>query len=114
MEFKRNGTQLPQGSEEYFTGTVRMIIVITRSGSVRWRERDVEPARTPRGTGIRWARRSLSRGLWLVQSEGQQKVRSRSRRCDLGPPKELHWARRDPNDCDEHNIAIQEALDGKV
>ena len=117
MELKRNGTQASsKGSDQYFTGSVRIDPLFEAPDPARVRGASVmfEP-----GARSAWHRHPLGQtlivtsGCGWVQSEGQPKVEIRPGDVVWCPPNERHWHGATPTNAMTH-IAIQEALDGKV
>ena len=117
MELKRNGTQASsKGSDQYFTGSVRIDPLFEAPDPARVRGASVmfEP-----GARSAWHRHPLGQtlivtsGCGWVQSEGQPKVEIRPGDVVWCPPNERHWHGATPTNAMTH-IAIQEALDSKV
>jgi len=117
MEIKRNGTQPSgKGPEEYFTGTVRVDPLFESPDPARVRGGSVtfEPgARSAWHTHPLGQTLIVTSGCGWVQSEGQPKVEIRPGDVVWCPPNEKHWHGATPTTA-MTNIAIQEALDGKV
>jgi quercetin dioxygenase-like cupin family protein len=116
MEVKRSGSQPSQkGSEEYFTGSVRIDSPFQGSAPARVGGAIVtfEP-----GARTAWHKHPLGQtlivtsGCGWVQSEGGPKVEIRPGDMVWCPPNEKHWHGATPTTAMTH-IAIVEQLDGK-
>jgi len=117
MEIKQNGSQSSAyGSDEYFTGRVRIDPLFAAPEPSRGRGALVtfEP-----GARSAWHFHPLGQtlivtsGCGWVQSEGGPKVEIRPGDVVWCPPNERHWHGATLTTAMSH-IAIQEALDGKV
>lgn len=117
MEIKRNGSQPSQkGSEEYFTGSVRIDSPFQGGTPARVGGAIVtfEPgARSAWHTHPLGQTLIVTSGCGWVQSEGGPKVEIRTGDVIWCPPGEKHWHGATPTTAMTH-IAIVEALDGKA
>jgi quercetin dioxygenase-like cupin family protein len=117
MELRRNGTQhSSKGSDEYFTGRVRIDPLFEAPAPARTRAASVtfEPgARSAWHTHPLGQTLIVTSGCGWVQSEGKPKLEIRPGDVVWCPPNERHWHGATPTTPITH-IAIQEALDGKV
>ena len=117
MEIKRNGSQAStKGSEDYFTGTVRIDPLFEAPDPARARGASVtfEPgARTAWHTHPLGQRLIVTAGCGWVQCWGGPKREVRAGDVVVCPPREKHWHGGTATTGMSH-IAIQEALDGKV
>ncbi|HEY0321568.1 MAG TPA: cupin domain-containing protein [Pyrinomonadaceae bacterium] len=116
MEVKRSGSQpSAKGSEEYFTGSVRIDTPFQGSAPARVGGAVVtfEPgARTAWHTHPLGQTLIVTSGCGWVQSEGGPKVEIRSGDVVWCPPNEKHWHGATTTTAMTH-IAIVEQLDGK-
>jgi quercetin dioxygenase-like cupin family protein len=117
MEIKRNGSQPSvRGSEDYFTGTVRIDPLFEAPDPARARGASVtfEPrARTAWHTHPLGQTLIVTAGFGRVQRWGGPIEEIRPGDVIWFPPGEKHWHGASPATAMTH-IAIQEALDGKV
>lgn len=117
MEIKKNGTQpSSKGTDEYFTGTVRIDPLFEPPAPARVRGASVtfEPgARTAWHTHPLGQTLIVTSGCGWVQSEGEPKVEIRPGDVVSCPPNQRHWHGATTTTAMTH-IAIQEELDGKV
>ena len=117
MEIRKSGSQPSQkGSEDYFTGSVRIDSPFQGSAPARAGGAIVtfEP-----GARTAWHRHPLGQtlivtsGCGWVQSEGGPKLELRPGDVVWCPPNEKHWHGATTTTAMTH-VAIAEALDGKV
>jgi len=117
MEIRRNGSQAStKGSEDYFTGTVRIDLLFEAPDPARARGASVtfEPgARTAWHTHPLGQTLIVTAGFGRVQRWGGPIEEIRPGDVVWFPPGERHWHGASPATAMTH-IAIQEALGGKV
>lgn len=117
MEIKRNGTQPSgKGSDEYFTGTVRVDPLFEAPEPARARGASVtfEPgARTAWHTHPLGQTLIVTAGYGLAQRWGGEIEEIRPGDVIWFAPNEKHWHGASATNSMTH-IAIQEALDGKA
>lgn len=117
MEIKKNGTRpFVNGSDEYFTGTVRIDPLFEAPEPARVRGASVtfEPgARTAWHTHPLGQTLIVTGGSGLAQRWGGEIEEIRPGDVVWFAPDEKHWHGAAPTTAMTH-IAIQEALDGKV
>jgi quercetin dioxygenase-like cupin family protein len=117
MEIKRNGSQAStKGSEDYFTGTVRIDPLFQVHAPARAAGASVtfEPgARTAWHTHPLGQTLIVTAGCGWVQREGGSVEEVHPGDVVWFPPGEKHWHGASPTTAMTH-IAIQEQLDGKV
>ncbi len=117
MEIKRNGTQTSQqGSESYFTGSVRVTPLFQAAEPARLNGASVtfEPgARTAWHTHPLGQTLIVTAGLGWVQREGGSIEEIVPGDVILFPPGEKHWHGAAPTTALTH-LAFQEMLDGKT
>jgi quercetin dioxygenase-like cupin family protein len=117
MDIKRSGSQPSgKGSDEYFTGTVRIdhLFEATEPARVLGVSVTFEPgARTAWHTHPLGQTLIVTSGCGWVQSEGGPKVEIRPGDVVSCPPNEKHWHGATPTTAMTH-IAIVEKLDGKT
>ena len=117
MDIKRSGSQpSAKGSEDYFTGTVRIDAPFKGSGDARVGGATVtfEPgARTAWHTHPLGQTLTVTAGTGWVQQEGREKQEIKAGTIIWIPPGVKHWHGATATNSMTH-IAIQEALDGKA
>ena len=117
MDIKRNGTRpSTKGSDDYFTGTVRVDPLIEAPSPARVRGASVtfEPgARTAWHTHPLGQTLIVTAGLGWVQRDGGPVEEIRPGDVVWFAPDEKHWHGATATTGMTH-IALQEALDGKV